>query len=257
MNDIFLLFVLVTVFAVASIEWIPRRYGVFLDLIFLLLVISTGIGWLPEWYGWVVLLIGIAQLAWIYFSPQRRKEWPTLFSAPIKALRHCALALTSAGRSLAGRMPERRPPVQADATEEKDRFLTLVRIRNGAGAVCSVVLSPIAAIPSALVLSVLLVGWDVLLGNAPQAGGDLQAATKQVFGVSFVTIVAAIDLLARYWLISAPLLLAGGYAITAYSIGSGAFWRRYSRGLLLFGTVFPILYVAASVFGWFDGPLFN
>ncbi len=119
------------------------------------------------------------------------------------------------------------------------------------------VLSPIAALPSVLVMSVVLVAWDMLFGNAPQLAGDLQEAAKHVLGLSYVAVVATADLFARQLLISGPLLLAGGYAITAYSAGSGAFWKRYSRGLLLFGTIYPIVFVAADVFGWFDGPLFN
>ena len=119
------------------------------------------------------------------------------------------------------------------------------------------VLSPIAAIPSVLVLSVLLVAWDAFFGNAPQLAGDLQEAAKQVLGRSYVTVVATADLFTRHLLISGPLLFAGGYAIAAYSIGSGVFWQRYSRGLLLFGTIYPIVFVAAAVFGWFDGPFFN
>ena len=92
------------------------------------------------------------------------------------------------------------------------------------------VLSPIAAIPSVLVLSVLLVAWDAFFGNAPQLAGDLQEAVKQVLGRSYVAVVATADLFTRHLLISGPLLFAGGYAIAAYSIGSGVFWQRYSRG---------------------------
>ena len=81
MNNTFLLVLILTAFTVAWIEWVPKRYGVFLSLFYSLVVVSIGIGWLPEWYGWVVLLLGIAELVWIYFSPKRRKEWPNLFSA--------------------------------------------------------------------------------------------------------------------------------------------------------------------------------
>jgi hypothetical protein len=228
MIDILLLLLFLTEFAVAWIEWIPKRYTVFLRLFYSLVVVSIGIRWLPEWYGWVVLLLGIAQLAWIYFSPKRRKEWPNMFSGPARVLRDGALAVKSAAR-----------------------------LRNAAGAVCAVVLSPIAAIPSALVLPVLLVAWELLIGNAPQLDNDLQEVAKNALGLSFMAIVATADLFARHLLISGPLLLAGGYAFTAYSIGSGVFWRRYSRGLLLFGTIYPIVYVAADVFDWFDGPFFN
>jgi hypothetical protein len=97
----------------------------------------------------------------------------------------------------------------------------------------------------------------MLMGNAPQLDDDLQEVAKHALGLSFMAIVATADLFSRHLLISGPLLLAGGYAISAYSIGSGVFWRRYSRGLLLFGTIYPIVYVAADVFDWFDGPFFN
>ncbi len=103
----------------------------------------------------------------------------------------------------------------------------------------------------------LLVTWDVIFGNSPQIVGDWQEMARRVLGISYVVIVATADLFARYLLISGPLLLAGGYAITAYSAGSGAFWKRYFHGLLLFGTIYPIVYVAADVFDWFDGPFFN
>jgi hypothetical protein len=249
-NDIFLLLLFIAAFAVAWIEWIPERYGIFPKLLLSLLVVTIGLGWIPEWYGWVVLSIGIAELAWIYFSPKRRKEWPNLFSGPTRALRDCALAV-------ARRMPDRKSVGRADSPREKKSFLTAARMRNAVGAVSAVVLSPIAALPTVFVLSVLLVTWDALFGNAPQVAGDLQEAAKQVLGRSFVAVVATADLFARHLLISGPLLFAGGYAIAAYSIGSGVFWQRYSRGLLLFGTIYPTVFVAAVVFGWFDGPFFN
>jgi len=257
MNDLFLLLVFIAAFSVAWIEWIPERYGIFPKLLSALLVISIGIGWLPEWYGWLVLLLGIAELAWIYFSPKRRKEWPHLFSAPGRGLRDGALAVKSAGRSVAHSMRARKAGAQAESPREKTSILTADRLRNAAGAVVAVVLSPIAAIPSVLVLSVLLVSWEALFGNAPHIGGDFQEAAKQVLGRSFVIVVASADLIARHWLISAPLLFAGGYAIAAYSIGSGVFWQRVSRGLLLFGTIYPAVFIFAAAFGGFDGPFFN
>ena len=257
MNGTFLWLLFLTAFTVAWIEWIPKRYSVFLRLFYSLVVVSIGIGWLPEWYGWVVLLLGIAELVWIYFSPKRRKEWPNLFSGPARVLRDGGLAVKSAASSVASRRRDRKSVERADAPREKTSFLTVARSRNAAGAVCAVVLSPIAAIPSALVLPVLLVAWEMLMGNSPQLGDDLQEVAKHSLGLSFMAIVATADLFARHLLISGPLLLAGGYAISAYSIGSGVFWRRYSRGLLLFGTIYPIVFVAADVFGWFDGPFFN
>jgi hypothetical protein len=227
----------------------------------LMVVLSIGIGWLPEWYGWVVLLIVIADLTWIYFSPKRRREWPNLFSAPAKVLRDGALAVKSAVKSaassVASRRRDRKLVERDDAPREKTNFVTAARLRNAAGAVCAVVLSPIAAIPSALVLPVLLVAWELLMGNAPQLDDDLQEVAKNALALSFMSIIATADLFSRHLWMSGPLLLAGGYAISAYSIGSGVFWRRYSRGLLLFGTIYPIVYVAADVFDWFDGPFFN
>ena len=227
MNSVIILLLLVTVFSIAWIEWIPERYRVFSRLLISFIVVSIGIRWLPEWYGWFILSAGIAELVWIFFSPKRRKEWPNLFSGPARALR------------------------------EKTNFLTAGRMRNAAGAICAVLLSPIAALPSVFVLSVLLVTWDVIFGNSPQIVGDWQEMARRVLGISYVAVVATADLFARYLLICGPLLLAGGYAITAYSVGSGAFCKRYSRGLLLFGTIYPIVFVAASVFDWFDRPFFN
>ena len=257
MNGIFLSLLLLTAFSVAWIEWIPKRYVVFLELSISLSLVSAGIGWMPEWHGWVVLLMGIAGLARIYFSPKRRKEWPNLFSAPARALRDGALAVKSAATSAASRRRDRKLAERADSPREKTNFLTTGRMRNAAGAVCAVLLSPIAALPSAFVLSVLLVLWNAFFGNSPQVVGDLQEIARRVLGISYVSVVATLDLFARYLWISGPLLLAAGYAITAYSVGSGVFWQRYSRGLLLFGTIYPIVFVAASVFSWFDGPFYN
>ncbi len=204
-----------------------------------------------------LLLLTAFCVAWIYFSPKRRKEWPNLFSGPARALRDGALAVKSAASSAASRKRDRKLAEHAASPREKTSFLTAARLRNAVGAICAVVLSPIAALPSAFVLSVLLVTWDAFFGNSPQIVGDLQEAARRVLGISYVVIVATADLFARYLLISGPLLLAGGYAITAYSAGSGAFWKRYFHGLLLFGTIYPIVYVAADVFDWFDGPFFN
>ena len=257
MTDIVLLLLFVAIFAAVWIELIPERYGIFAKLLMTLVVIIIGIGWLPSWPGWVILLIGIAQLAWIYFSPKRRREWPNLFSAPASVLRDSFSVVKSEVRSGAGRRRDRKALRQAEPPREKTRFLTLDRLRKSAGAVFVVVFSPLAAIPSALVLSALLFTWNALFGNDPQAAVDLHGELKQALAIGFMAIIATADLFTRHWWISGPLLLAGGYAIAAYSIGSGIFWRRYSRGLLLFGIIYPVVYVAADIFDWFDRPFFN
>lgn len=213
MNDIFLMLLFFTVFAVTWIEWIPERYGIFAKLFLSLVIVFNGILWLPAWYGWIVVSLGIAQLAWIYFSPKRRSA--------------------------------------------KTNCLTAARMRNTAGAVLAVIFSPIAALPLALVLSALLFVWDAVYGNAPQVDSGMQEAARKIAGVAVVIVFATVDLLSRYFLISGPLLLAGGYAIAARAIGSGAFWKRYSCGLLLLGTIYPVTFVAAEALGWFHGPFFN
>jgi hypothetical protein len=108
MNDTFLFLLFIAAFSVAWIEWIPKRYGLFLKLFYSLVVVSIGVRWLPEWYGWVVLLPGIADLVWIHFAPKRRKEWPNLFSGRARVLRDGALAVKSAAGSAAGRMRDRK-----------------------------------------------------------------------------------------------------------------------------------------------------
>jgi hypothetical protein len=257
MNDTFLFLLFIAAFSVAWIEWIPKRYGIFIRLWISLSLVISGIESVPDWRGWFFLSAGIAILAWIYFSPKRRKEWPNLFSGPARVLRDGALEVKSAASTVASRRRDRKAAERADSLREKTNFLTAARLRNAAGAVCAVVLSPIAAIPSALVLPVLLVAWEMLMGNAPQLDDDLQEVAKNALALSFMSIIATADLFSRHLWMSGPLLLAGGYAISAYSIGSGVFWRRYSRGLLLFGTIYPIVYVAADVFDWFDRPFFN
>jgi len=257
MGEIFLWLLLVAVITAAWIEWIPDRYKVFVWLLVALRIVTIGLGWIPEWYGWIILFIGIAPLAWIYFSPKRRKEWPNLFSAPVEVLRECFTAIESAARSLSGRMRDRKRVEQTAPPGEKTNFLTLARLRNALVAVSVVILSPLAALPSAIVVSALLVAWAAFFGNAPQPVGDLQEFAKQVFEVSFFSIFAAYVLLASNLLITGPLLFGGGYAIAARAIGSDVFWRRYWGGLLLFGTIYPALYVAANVFHWFDMPYFD
>jgi hypothetical protein len=85
----------------------------------------------------------------------------------------------------------------------------------------------------------------------------LQEFAKQVLEVSFFSIFAAFVLFARNLWITGPLMFGGGYAIAAWASGSGVFWRRYWSGLLLFGTIYPAIYVAAEVFHWIDMPYFD
>jgi hypothetical protein len=258
MSETLLWLLLVAAIAVAWIEWIPDRYKIFVWIFVALRIVTIGLRWIPQWYGWVILLIGIAPLAWIYFSPKRRKEWPNLFSAPAEVLQKCFTAIESAARSGAGRMRDkmrdRKRVEQTAPSREKANFLTLARLRNAVVGVSAVILSPLAALPSAIVVSALLVSWEAFFGNAPQPAGDLPEFAKQVFEVSFYCVFVAYVLIASNLLISGPLLLIGGYAIAARAIGSGVFWRRYWRGLLLFGTIYPALYVAGDVFHWFDMP---
>jgi hypothetical protein len=257
MTDIILWLLLVAVIVAAWIEWIPDRYGVFLWMLVALRVITIGLEHLPEWYGWVFLFIGVAHLTWIYFSPTRRKEWPNLFSAPVDVLRRCFVALVSAANSVAGRMRDRKPVEQTVPPGEKTKFLTLEKLRNAVVAVSVVLLSPLGAIPSAIVVSVFLVAWQTIFGDAAHAAGDLQEFAKQFLEVSVLSIWVSLALIMRNLWITGPLMFAGGYAIAAWASGSGVFWRRYRRGLLLFGTIYPAIYVAAEVFKWIDMPYFD
>ena len=76
MGDLILFLLLVTAFFVAFIEFLPKRFDAVPKLAVAVIIIGAGTRWLPNWYGWFVLVLGLADLFWTWHAFARDSDWP-------------------------------------------------------------------------------------------------------------------------------------------------------------------------------------
>ena len=92
MGDIILLVFVIAALTTIWVEWVPRKYDIVIGVSLSIMIIGIGIGWLPKWYGWVVVVIGIADFAWQYNKGIRAFGWPK----PLDVSKGVALVIRAA-----------------------------------------------------------------------------------------------------------------------------------------------------------------
>ena len=240
MGDIILFIVVVVAFTTVWIEWLPRRYDILIGIAFAFLIIGAGLGWIPNWYGWVVTLLGLASLARQYYKGVREFGWPKNFSRASKPVTHASV--------------EKETAVPAEP-EPSSRTRTPRRVWIGGIALTA--LSPVTAIPAVIVLAMVLVVVNSMMGDAESLALGFTQITKSVLGNAFVILVGTLDLVLRGILISGPLFLLVGIVGAKWADRTGCYWQRLFRASMLIGALYPAIFVVANILGWFDEPFFN
>lgn len=257
MGDNILWLLLFAAFLVAFIEFLPKRFDAVPKLAVAVIIVGAGIRWLPNWYGWVVLLVGLADLFWTYHAFARDSEWP----GPI-------ILLTRAGRvTLAGIRGFSRIVIdlfarrkERAAQKEKiplSRAEMGARIRKWSSALALIIVSPVAAIPAAFVLTLASLVIYAVFGDADGIGGGPVGFIKSWLAGTFMIVVVVLDLIYRRFWLALPALIVVGYGGAAFVLKSGSYWRRFARAALAIGTLYPVVYMLAFAFDWFDEPFFN
>lgn len=257
MTDLIVLVLLLAVFSIAWIEVIPRRYSVVLQLLIALMTMSAGIRWSPNWYGWVVLAIGLAGFATaICLWPDRqrrltalRRAWRELQQIGSRVLHWSATLANTAISSIKRRWVIRR----ASAGKEN----LPVRKGNWPRAFALIIASPFAAIPAILVLVLLLTTADLVSGDFYSIGNAQQSFVKFVFGRAFVTWLISIGIVFNLFQFTTPLLCAVSY-YAVKKVRATSPMRRYPKITLLApGLVYPSMFMLASMLGWLNEPFYN
>ena len=144
-------------------------------------------------------------------------------------------------------------PPEADA----DIVVLAGDIGVGTTGIALTTLSPITAIPAAILLLVVL----TIVNSVPVDAGSLVfSATqvmKSVLSNAFLIQLAVLDLVIRGFLLTGPLLLTVGVGAAKWADRSGCYWRRLIRASVLVGALYPSIFIVASTMGWFDEPFFN
>ena len=268
MGELILWLLIVAGLAVAWIEWIPQRYAIFPQFLVALSLIPAGLLWLPYWYGWATSLFGAAILVWIYFSPKRRKDWPNLFMLPVVAARRSFVYLKAIvvwsvikfrGWKSVQRTVSEEPHLSDKAAARASDMSKGMgeKIRVWFGTVALFVLSPLTAIPWTLLMVLVLIAGDALFGSLPAFVDGTADIAKYILGRTFVSVIAAIDVMARHAFLSVPVFLAVAYVISRWAARAEPFWRRFFVGLFYYGALYPLVLILADIFDAFDGPLYN
>lgn len=263
MNDSLLLVLVILVVAVAIIEFLPRRYDVIWKVVIALLLIEAGLWLLPHWFGWTLVAAGIAAIAWaIRFinrefgpGPMRflRGSLRNLVAWSRVSLAWLARSIVAAGKRLGSFIQSildgRRQKILAPDAPS--------RVRVWMGTVAILVASPVSAIPSTIVLVSLLTVVDLFRGDMTASDPGVAGTLKQMAGYTLVIVLVSLDVIARKFLITLPILAVSAYAGSSVAARCEPRWKRLAIASLLVGTLLPALYVVAQSFDWLDGPYFN
>ena len=241
----------------AWIEWLPRKSDILIDVVFAIIIIGIGLGWMPKWYGWVVTVIGVADLAWQYQKGVREFGWPHLrdllerFARFIRAAPGVAASFFSRAEEL------ETPTPDFDETAAKVPSQPRIPRRVWIGGIALTAFSPIAAIPAAIVLAIILTLINSMLVDAESLAFSFAPIAKSVLGNAFLIQVATLDIVIRGFLLTGPLLLFAGVGGAKWADRAGCYWQRLLGAGVLLGALYPAIFIVASTIGWFDEPFFN
>lgn len=257
MTDLIVLVLLIAVFSVAWIEVIPRRYSVVLNLLTALMTISAGIRWAPNWYGWLVLAIGLAGLAAAISLWPGRERFLSALRGGSSGLRQIVSrvvrwlgALASMAKSSVNRYRIIR---RTSPGKENPR----VRKGNWPRAFALIIASPVAAIPATLVLVLLLTMVDLASGDFYSIGNAQQSFAKFIFGRAFVTWLISVGIVFNLFHITVPLLCVMSYYVVTKVRATSPTLRYQKITLLAPGLVYPSMFMVASMLGWLNEPFYN
>ena len=252
MGDIILFLFVVVVLTTVWIEWLPRKYDILIGVVLSIMIIGIGIGWMPEWYGAVVTVIGIANLAWQYRKGVREFGWPQLSDLLTRASRTIRALLVGAAGLLKEtiKLVARIPVPEKIAPPSRPRMPPRIWI----GGFALTVFSPIAAIPAAIVLAMVLTIVNATLVDSGSLVFGSAQIVKSVLGNAFVIQVATLDLVIRGFLLTGPIFLVAGVIGAKWADRSGCYWQRLLRVSVVIGALYPSIFIVASTMGWFDEP---
>ena len=257
MADFLLFIVVIVALTTAWIEWLPREYDIVIGVAFSVMIIGIGIGWMPKWYGWVVAGVGIADLVWQYSKGIRKLGWPEFPDLWRRAVQVTRASLGFiAGLFKTREKPSGRTPSPGETAMEAARR-PRIPVRVWIGGVALTALSPITAIPAAVVLATILTIVNLLLLDAESLVLGFGQILKSVLGNTFLIQVATLDFVIRGFLLTGPVLLAAGVSGAKWADRSGRYWQRLLGAGVVIGALYPAMFIIASTLGWFDEPLFN
>ena len=241
---------LLAVYVVAWIEFLPKRLDVIPLTLIGLCIIGFGIGLLPHWLGFVAIMLGVAKVNWVLRRFGIDVDWRgvrSVFGGMLRAVWtgiQAALAflfglLARATRSAAGKVKTRR-----------ERMDTAGQPRRWPSALGLIALSPIAAIPAALIISLALVVGSVVFDIVSGELIDFGVLFPGWLAGGFLMIAHGLDLSLRGFLIVIPVLGVAGYAGAKFALSSESYWRGFRRSALALGSIYPALFLVGYVAGW-------
>jgi hypothetical protein len=257
MSDIILLLLVIVAIIVAWIEGIPKRFDVKLKIVAAGVVVAVGISWIPAWYGWVVVIVGLADLYWLYRSLLRDEHLSDSIGSLINAA-HSVFAWLS--DFLTTTVERFRSHNELSQTKRQTEGTKAGAARTGRvvfGTIAIFVSSPITAIPYTLTLVLLLTAADAVLGDSYGFDKGWPEALKYILGHTIVTLIVTLDVIARWFVVTVPLLLGVSFVAARAAAASERFWRRLFYAGLLLGALYPVLFILADAMGSLDEPVFN
>jgi hypothetical protein len=120
-----------------------------------------------------------------------------------------------------------------------------------------VVTSPVAAVPLSVVLSAILTVAELVNAGGGTTAIAQSGVLKFTLGQAYVVLVSSLNILGMKPLLGVPLLLAAAFSGAAFILRTGHQARRVLLAAAAVGSIYPALYVIASLSGWPGTGLFN
>jgi hypothetical protein len=258
-TDIVVLIVFVITCAVL-IEFRPRRLELVLHFAVLITALSAGISWLPDWYGWLALLLTSIYMFWLYRAIQRdettveelrrlfvwagqAREWLGVRLAEFfRWTKTCAKMISSRRKT----DHDQRPESASDSPRHPVRVSVVLALSGIA-----------TAIPASLFAALILITLDTMTGDSTTTLGGGSESVRYLLGVTFVIWVSGLQVAIDQFVVSLPVIGLLAYTAAVLAARVDRRWIYYLGSALLLGAVYPVFYTIASVTGQLGGPIFN
>jgi len=252
MTDIAVLIVFVITCAVL-IEFRPRWLVLALQNAVIVGALSASLSWLPEWYGWLALLLTFGYSFWLYRAIQRDEETllevRRLFGWVRQGLRRLRIQLANLFHrmtDLAAKARRQQPDTAPHSTNHPVMASVLLTLT-----------ALFTSIPACLIAAVIFAAGDMLTGASSLSTAGSGETVRYVLGIAFVIWVSGLQVAIDQFAITIPVIGLLAYAIASLATRAKRRWATYLGGALVLGAVCPALYVIASVTGQLGEPIFN
>lgn len=254
MGDIVLAILIVTAISVVWIEWAPPLLGVVLNYLISFSIFASGIADLPSGWGQSLIAIGVIYIVSTYFWSKRKNIDPEPLEFSIAIIwriltraRDVFMTIVRWCRKNIAAYFQSRERTRGPAQSSSLR-------RTWIGMLALIVSSPFAAVFPFLILATFLTVKAYVLGELGSTAAGPPSILKPILGYALFGIFLTLDMIAKLWFVSLPLIAGAGFAGARYAERSEHFYRRIFIAMLITGVLYVAVFLFVSAMGWYEEP---